>query len=478
MPATKKSFSVKSGLDANANSISNLGASSSSLALSGGHSVVLTTGGATTLTLPINGTLLYDGGALGTPASGNLSNCTFPTLNQNTTGYSSNLAGGNNTTLLGALPYQSAANTTTLLSPNTTTTKKFLRMTGTGTNGAAPAWDTLVASDVPTLNQNTTGSAATLTTPRAINGVNFDGSAAITVTAAAGTLTGATLNSSVTGSSLTSLGTLTSLSVSNSTVSSWTSTMTSGTLGGTAGNQVLVQRLTNNNGNINYLEITDTRTATGSDWTTAGTRIQEKVDSTWMGFIQFNGNGNNGGITFGTGTTTVSATSISERLRIDSSGNVYPVASNTYNLGGASNLWATVYATTFNGTATIARYADLAENYTSDQNYDYGTVLMIGGEKEVTIADADTQRLAGVVSQNPAYLMNSACEGEYVVAIALQGRTPVRVKGKVNKGDFLVSAGDGYAKATDNPKIGSIIGKSLESFDGQYGMVEVMVGRL
>jgi hypothetical protein len=74
--------------------------------------------------------------------------------------------------------------------------------------------------------------------------------------------------------------------------------------------------------------------------------------------------------------------------------------------------------------------------------------------------------------------MNSECEGKHVVAIALQGRTPVRVKGKVNKGDFLVSAGDGYAKATDNPKIGSIIGKSLESFDGEYGMVEAMVGRL
>lgn len=72
-----------------------------------------------------------------------------------------------------------------------------------------------VAADFPTLNQNTTGSAATLTTPRAINGVNFDGSAAITVTAAAGTLTGTTLNSTVVTSSLTSVGTLTNLTVTN-----------------------------------------------------------------------------------------------------------------------------------------------------------------------------------------------------------------------------------------------------------------------
>jgi hypothetical protein len=256
MPATKKSFSVKSGLDANANSISNLGASSSSLAFSGGHSVVLTTSGATTLTLPISGTLLYNGGALGTPASGNLTNCSFPTLNQNTTG--------------------------------------------------------------------TAGS--------------------ITSQANSATITAASTNTA---------------------------------------NQIVLR---------------------------------------------------------------------------DASGNF------------SANIMT--------ATATSARYADLAENYSSDQQYDYGIVLMIGGDKEVTIATEDTQRLAGVVSQNPAYLMNNACESEYVVAIALQGRTPVRVKGNVHKGDFLVSAGDGYAKATDNPRIGSIIGKSLEEFNGQYGMVEAMVGRI
>jgi hypothetical protein len=73
------------------------------------------------------------------------------------------LAGGNNTTLLGSLPYQSNTNTTSLLSPNTTTTKNFLVQTGTGTNGAAPVWGTIAAADVPTLNQNTTGTAANIT---------------------------------------------------------------------------------------------------------------------------------------------------------------------------------------------------------------------------------------------------------------------------------------------------------------------------
>ncbi len=89
-------------------------------------------------------------------ASGSSGSCTG---NAATATKSTNLIGGNSTTLLGSIPYQSNTDTTTLLGPNTTTTKKFLRMTGDGTNGAAPAWDTLIAGDVPTLNQDTTGSA-------------------------------------------------------------------------------------------------------------------------------------------------------------------------------------------------------------------------------------------------------------------------------------------------------------------------------
>lgn len=87
-----------------------------------------------------------------------------------------NLAGG----ALGSLPYQSSSNNTTLLAGNTTTTKNFLVQTGTGSVSAAPAWGTIEVADVPTLNQNTTGSAATLTTPRAIYGNNFNGSADLT----------------------------------------------------------------------------------------------------------------------------------------------------------------------------------------------------------------------------------------------------------------------------------------------------------
>ena len=130
------------------------------------------------------------------------------------------------------------------------------------------------------------------------------------------------------------------------------------------------------------------------------------------------------------------------------------------------------------GSRLTATYADLAERYQADAEYDSGTVLQFGGEAEVTLAEADTIRTAGVVSTNPAYLMNSLLNGEKTVALALAGRVPCKVTGLIAKGDMLVSAGNGHARAEANPKLGSVIGKSLENFDGLEGVIEVVVGRL
>ena len=92
-------------------------------------------------------------------------------------------------------------------------------------------------------------------------------------------------------------------------------------------------------------------------------------------------------------------------------------------------------ANTFKGTATSAQYADLAEKYLADQIYDYGTVIMIGGDKEVT-ASIIGSRAIGVVSENPAFMMNKDLKnGTY---IALKGRVPVKIIGKVKKGDSLI----------------------------------------
>jgi len=130
------------------------------------------------------------------------------------------------------------------------------------------------------------------------------------------------------------------------------------------------------------------------------------------------------------------------------------------------------------GSKLTATYADLAEYYEADKPYEPGTVVEFGGDKEVTIAEDGTTRVAGVVSTNPAYVMNSQCKGDYIVALALQGRVPCKVRGTVLKGDMLVSAGEGYARPMIHPYIGSVIGKSLENFDGIEGIIEVAVGRL
>ena len=143
------------------------------------------------------------------------------------------------------------------------------------------------------------------------------------------------------------------------------------------------------------------------------------------------------------------------------------------NTGTISGIW-----TLTPGSTLQATYADLAECYKADANYESGTVLEFGGEFEVTIAEDSTRRIAGVVSTNPAYLMNRQLMGNNVVSIALTGRVPCKVRGKVQKGDMMISAGSGYARAEYSPILGSVIGKALEDFDGLEGVIEVVVGRL
>jgi hypothetical protein len=144
------------------------------------------------------------------------------------------------------------------------------------------------------------------------------------------------------------------------------------------------------------------------------------------------------------------------------------------NIGEAASAFNTVFAK-----ATSAQYADLAENYSADAAYVPGTVLDFGGENEVTLsATAGSNRIAGVVSTNPAYLMNSMLDAEHVAVLALTGRVPTRVTGPVRKGDMMVSAGNGQACASAVPALGSVIGKALENFDGSQGIIEIVVGRM
>ncbi len=133
---------------------------------------------------------------------------------------------------------------------------------------------------------------------------------------------------------------------------------------------------------------------------------------------------------------------------------------------------ADLTARIFNGTATSARYADLAEKYLADAEYEVGTVVVIGGEKEVT-ACSQGERAIGVVSANPAYMMNSDLEGG--TYIALKGRVPVRVMGKVKKGYSLIAGIDGTAMAGPADSLAGFA-VALESSDDEgVKIIEALV---
>ena len=186
-----------------------------------------------------------------------------------------------------------------------------------------------------------------------------------------------------------------------------------------------------------------------------------------------------------TGETTVLelkvANDISDTIKINAAGGttITNTLTTTSISAGANTTAGTITGTwTLSAGSTLnATYADLAEYYESDAAYEPGTVLEFGGDKEVTIAKDSTIRVAGVVSTNPAYVMNAMCVSEYTVAIALQGRVPCKVRGTIRKGDMLISAGGGFARPAPFPVMGTVIGKSLQDFDGE-GVIEVAVGRL
>ena len=203
---------------------------------------------------------------------------------------------------------------------------------------------------------------------------------------------------------------------------------------------------------------------------------------------------NNGEIKFkvttGAGVLTHIATFTSDGIE--------PAVDNTFTLGSASLGWSNVYATNFTGeaskaatlrvgsdfraasssatnntvavrdatgniaanlfqgVATQARYADLAEKYTTETDLPAGTAVAVGGEAEVQPAVASNHCI-GVVSTDPAYMMNSEADGQY---IGLKGRLPVRVKGAVSKGDAVYAMADGVCTTIATT---AIVGIALES---------------
>tara|TARA_R110000765_G_scaffold109462_1_gene200612 strand:- start:233 stop:1480 length:1248 start_codon:yes stop_codon:yes gene_type:complete len=163
-------------------------------------------------------------------------------------------------------------------------------------------------------------------------------------------------------------------------------------------------------------------------------------------------------------------------------GGLYPLATNTYDVGGASNKWRGMYATTFFGQATSAIYADLAERFESDMLLEEGDVVMIGGEKEITKTDREsTPDVFGVISVRPAYAMNSDSGSDDTHPyVALAGKVPVKVIGKVLKGQRLVASSQiGIAIAAETKNIFAVVGRALESSDDLgIKLIQAVVGKL
>ncbi len=211
-----------------------------------------------------------------------------------------------------------------------------------------------------------------------------------------------------------------------------------------------------------------------------------------IGGVSFNGSGNidlPGVNTAGNQNTTGNAATVSTQSRAVDAAHFLTFVTDNNGSATAESLFTDAgIAYNPNGnvlttTVTAAQYSDLAEKYVADAQYEPGTVVIFGGDHEVTTTEVShDSRVAGVISTAPGFIMNESCEGTHVVELALTGRVPCKVKGVVAKGDMIVSsnvAGVGTKLNSASYQIGCIIGKALESKDtAEEGVIEVVVGRL
>ena len=190
----------------------------------------------------------------------------------------------------------------------------------------------------------------------------------------------------------------------------------------------------------------------------------------------------NPGLTLATGVTNNAIwgnVTSSGPITINTSGNATAIingAGNAVgNIGSSSRYFNQIFAQ-----ATTALYADVAERFAADDVYSPGTVVELGGSAEITMVKADgSDTVFGVISTRPAFTMNGgAGENDTHPPVAMTGRVPVRVTGVVRKGDRLISAGDGIARAAalDEATAFNVIGRALaDKLDAGLGTVEAIV---
>ncbi len=161
-------------------------------------------------------------------------------------------------------------------------------------------------------------------------------------------------------------------------------------------------------------------------------------------------------------------------------GSLIPNADETIDLGSSIRKYSEIFCVNLFGTATEAEYADLAERFEADAVYEPGTVVELGGIKEITAVEEElSDKVFGVISTKPGFLLNGrAGKNDTHPAVALNGRVPVKVIGKINRGDRLVSAGNGLARAAkiDEANSFNVIGRSLENkINDEAGVINAIV---
>ena len=299
-------------------------------------------------------------------------------------------------------------------------------------------------------------SAANITTTANISGGNILGGANVNATTHTGTTVSVT-------------GTITGASVVGGVITGSSTSVTGNVTGGN-----LIQ------GGIRVFkwitsETTPTFAVPGDQWFIASTgkRYEYWNDGTSNVWVDQSQSTSFDALAVSGAATITGALTVGSILTVATSSITNTGANGVGNIGNATGYFNTIFAK-----ATSAQYADLAETYVPDGRYTYGTVVIFGGDKEITVSNVshDT-RVAGVISKNPAHLMNSAIEG---VPVALTGRVLCQVRGPVQKGDILVNIESGTAGRLD-PALaswGCVVGKSLVDHPtNDVAMIEIAVGR-
>ena len=225
--------------------------------------------------------------------------------------------------------------------------------------------------------------------------------------------------------------------------------------------------------NGNGSQITALNASSLSSGTVPDARLPNTITSNITGDVTGDVSGNAGTVTVTTRNTSSTTHYLAMTAETSGDGTMVVDTDMTYN--PSSN---TLSADVFAGLATSAQYADLAEVYSADADYAPGTVVKLGGDAEITqtVSHNDTD-VFGVISTAPAYLMNRDADG---LPVAMTGRVPVKVIGKVRKGERLISSdvpGVAWALADEAYDPRAVIGRSLENKDdGEEGLVEAVIG--